>query len=179
MATILTPCKVPWQISSSSSGITLIHTETDTEPDCKVVLGGGRLKEDGHTDSRRIDITFKRCYFARVGHHDDTQSIEDIGYIVDAPVPDDLKDYSQWRCATWLALGHCPDSGFYVAQSSDWLSTLPEFCQRFRHYVLDGHDGYVELIAERFAWQEWSWNHGERDDAPANGSMLGSGTGEA
>lgn len=180
MPTILTPCRVPWAISPSTSAITLDHSESDVEPECVVVLGGGRLTDDCHTDSRRIDITFKMCYHARVGPHHDTETIEAIGYQIADSYSGDMNAYLDWRNKKWIETGNCPDSGFYVAQQSDWLPTLPNvFQQGFQHYVVDGRDGYVELIAKQFAWREWMWSNGHRDDAPSDGPVMGSGEGVA
>ncbi len=180
LPTILTPCRVPWLISSSTSGVTLIHSESDTEPECLVILGGGRLTPDGRTDSRRIDITFKMCYHARLGPHADSDTIESVGYTIDANYDGNINDYLQWLRHTWTETGLCPASGFYVATKSDWLITLPSFFQQnYRHYVVEGRDGYVELIAGRFAWQEWIWSKGHRDDAPSSGPVVGSGEGVA
>src|SRR5438477_12849739 len=85
--TVLSPCRVPWAISPSMSGVTLTHSESDVEPECIVLFGGGRLREDGRTDSRRIEITFNLCYYARLGPHSDREGVEEVlGYIIDPPV---------------------------------------------------------------------------------------------
>ena len=65
------------------SGVTLTHCESDVEPACALVCGGGRLTDDGLVDSRRIEIEFSQCYYARTGPHRDTESIEAIGYEVE------------------------------------------------------------------------------------------------
>jgi hypothetical protein len=145
-----------------------------------VVLGGGRLCEDGCTDDRRIEITFKLCYYARVGPHEDTQGIEAIGYEVVGELQDEARDYLDWRETEWRTTGLCPDSGFYVARESAWLRSLPvRFKANYRHYVLDGRDGYVEVIAKSFRWREWLWVEGHRDDAPKVGPVVGEGEGIA
>lgn len=176
MPTILKSCRVPWAISPSTSAVTLNHSESDVQPECTVVFGGGRLAEDGRIDSRRIDVTFAMCFHARLGPHDDWETIEAIGYELDGR--DDVhteSEYGRYR-RKWMETGICPDSGFYVAKQSDWLATLPAFFQSgFRHYVLDGRNGYVEVIAKQFAWQEWMWSNGGRDDAPKNGPVVGAG----
>lgn len=165
------------------SGVTLIHTETDVAPECTVVFAGGRLTSESRTDSRRIEITFESCYFARVGPHDDRETIEVLGYEVDRPSElVDVAHYIDRRNRIWRESGNCPDSGFYVARQSDWVSTLPRSFPRhlenqIRHYVVDGRDGYVELIARQFSWREWLWTDGQRDDAPSKGPVAGSGEG--
>ena len=174
--TILTPCRVPWTISPSTSGVTLSHAESDVQPECSVVFGGGRLTQDGRIDSRRIEITFTMCYHARLGPHHDSETIESIGYQIDeidnVQTEDEYEQYKQ----KWMVSGICPDSGFYIAKESEWLPTLPAFFRTgFEHYVIDGRDGYVELVERQFAWQEWMWSNGHRDDAPKIGPVVGNG----
>ena len=179
MKTVLVPCRVPWMISQSMSGVTLTHCETSVEPECFVVLGGGGIRPDGVRDNRRIEVTFKLCYYARVGHHYDTGSVESLGYEFVGGFDTEWRDFSRFR-DEWLRRGDCPDSGFYVAQESAWLSELPsDFREGYRHYVIDGRDGYVELVAQSFAWREWMWGRGERDDAANNGPVVRRGEGVA
>lgn len=160
------------------SGITLLHGESDTKPECTVVFGAGRLREDGLTDSRRVEITFESCYFARVGPHSDTEGIEAVGYILAPPVTSAPEDYDEWRVGQWRQTGYCPDPGFYVARQSAWLESLPDPYRRdFRHYVVDGRDGYVELIAQQFRWREWLWTNGHREQVPARQPVVGEGEG--
>lgn len=116
------------------------------------------------------------CYYARLGPHDDSKTIESIGYQIDGN--DDVHDqasYEQYK-QDWMASGICPNSGFYIARQSEWLPTLPAHFQRgFNHYVIDGRDGYVEVIAKQFAWQEWMWANCHRDDAPKMGPVVAAG----
>ena len=178
MKTVLVSCRVPWAISPSESGVTLTHIETDVKPECSVVFGGGRLREDGLTDDRRIEITFESCYYARTGPIPDTEGVEALGYEVVGGFEGDMRDYLAWRHDKWQRDGLCPDSGFYVAQASVWLPTLPPFFQqRHRHYVISGRDGYVELVARSFAWREWLWEQGQREDALSIGPVVGHGEG--
>lgn len=178
MATVLVPCRVPWVISSSMSGVTVMHSESDVEPECSVVFGAGRLTEDARIDSRRVELAFKLCYYIRTGPHDDSRTFETIGYTVQVPVVLPICDWhNQWALA-WRTLGYCPDSSFYVAQQSDWITALPtRFQKNVRHYVVDGRDGYVELIAQSFKWREWLWKDSQRECAPSDGPVVGEGEG--
>ena len=178
MPTILTTCRVPWTISPTTSGVTLIHSESDVEPECTVVLGGGRLVDADGYDSRRIEIKFLECYYARVGHHRDTETVEAIGYEIADSYSGDMNNYIDWLNKIWSETGNCPDSGFYFAQQSDWLSSLPSyFQQNFRHYVIDGRDGYVELVAKEYTRREWIWSDGHREESQLKGPVVGSGNG--
>ena len=180
MQTILTPCRVPWRISPSTSGVTLRHSESDVEPECSVVFGAGRQRDDDRTDSRRVEITFERCYYARVGPHSDSESVEALGYVIEMPDdrPRDVWDAHQQYLRRWRETGLCPGPGFYIAKQSEWLVTLPDhFQQDFRHYVVDGRDGYVELIARCYKWREWLWSDSDRELAPSTGPVVGQGEG--
>jgi hypothetical protein len=180
LATILKACRVPWSISPSMSGLTLRHCEADVEPECSVVFGAGRLRDDDRTDSRRVELVFEGCYHVRVGPHSDTEGIEAIGYEIVELFAVDAADYLLQRSRLWRESGFCPDSGFYVALQSAWLAGLPDrFRLGSRHYVVEGPDGYVELIARGFRWREWLWNAGDRESAPSNGPLVGEGDGDA
>ena len=156
MVTSLRNCEVPWAISPTGSGLTLIHEETDVSPKCRVVLGAGRLTPDGRTDFRRIELVFELAYFTRTTPHDDSQSASDYGFSVIDEYGGDINTYLEWRKHEWRKTGVCPNPGFYIAESSDWLATVPDFFkQNCNHYLLDGRDGHVELIASQYRWSEW------------------------
>ena len=157
METSLRNCKVPWSISPSASGVTLIHEETDVAPNCRVVLGGGRLQQDGRTDWRRIELVFELAYFTRTTPHDDSASTSDYGFDVVDGYDGDMELYVQWRQRQWTETGLCPNSGFYIAESSDWLDSIPNrYRESCNHYLLDGGDGHVELLASNYRWAEWA-----------------------
>ncbi len=162
------------------SGVTLVHRETDVEPECSVVFGGGRLRDEGGTDDRRIEITFKFCYFSRTGPHSDSEGVEAIDYEMAEKFDGPWQGYLEWRRKEWERTGMCPDSGFYVASQSAWLQSLPDFFrENYWHYVVDGRDGYVELIAKNFKWREWIWKDCHRDEAVRLGPAIGEGEGVA
>jgi hypothetical protein len=57
----------------------------------------------------------------------------------------------------WLASGTCPNPGMYEVQFSPWLASLGLASQpKWKHYLLLGSDGYVEIIA-----QGWEWKLGQ------------------
>lgn len=155
-ATIVTPCRVPWAISPSGSGVTLQHAESDGG--CKVLVGAGGI----HWEGLLVEITFEFCYYTRTAPHPDSEGIEAIGYQVDPCFKGSLADYRDWRKEQWVKTGYCPDSGFFVARQSPWLQSVPDVYQKkCRHYVVYGRDGHVELIAKCFQWRAWNWNEFE------------------
>lgn len=178
-ATILKPCRVPWSISPTVSCLTLRHEEADSAPECSVVFGAGRLRDDDLTDSRRVELVFEECYYSRLSPHSDTESIKAIGYEVVEPFEFDTSDYLTRRSRVWRESGSCPNSGFYVARHSEWLAGLPDcFRETCRHYVVDGREGYIELIARRFKWREWLWDEGHRESSQFSGPVVGEGEGD-
>ena len=162
------------------SGVTLIHSETDVAPECTVVLGANRMSTEGCLEACRVDIVFSLSYYAKVGWLNDTESIDSIGYAVKDQYRGDADSYIKWRKETWQVSGKCPNPGFYVAEHSEWIMTLPPYFHRdFHHYVIEGRDGYIEMIAKGFSWKVWLWLSGHRDDAPMKGPVLDSGEGIA
>jgi len=164
-------------ISPSMSGVTLIHTETDTAPECRVVLGGGRLQANDKIDSRRIEVVFTNCAHSRASPKHDDYGLEREGFELLDGGPQG-PGYFKWFPPEWRRLGYCPNSGFWVAAQSSWLTELST--KQSHHYVVCGRDGYVELIAERYSWREWDWPDGVREDAAskppvASGSSDGPG----
>jgi hypothetical protein len=177
METILKCCRVPWDISPTTDGLTLYHMRDDI-PTCTVVLGGNRLVE-GKYVSCRVEIKFEHCSYARVGRHADDSGIEELlGYRVERDPEFEVESWFEAVRRVWESTGNCPITNFCVARQSAWLFSLDDFFrERSRHYVIDGRDGYIELIAESFSWQAWNWKDGPREEAPLRGPVVASGQG--
>ena len=174
----LKPYQVPWMISPSMSGVTLIHGESDTSPECRVIFGAGRLQATDLIDSRCIELTFENCAHARVSPKHDDYGLDREGFnLIDDGSPSGVA-YLKWLPSQWRQLGYCPRSGFWVALSSPWLNELR--INGSHHYVVAGRNGYVEVIASSFSWREWEWTSGRRDDVVHSQSIAnGSGNGFA
>ena len=52
----------------------------------------------------------------------------------------------------WLATGACPDPGMYEVEGSPWLASLGH-PRDARHFVVLGHDDYLEVIASGWRWK--------------------------
>jgi hypothetical protein len=160
-------------ISPSNSDVTLTHTETDVAPECRVVFGAGRLQSDSKIDSRVVALTFAECSHARVSPKADNAGLGSEGFEFLEDAPKGIA-YRNWISEEWKRRGYCPSSGFWVVARSSWLSELR--ASDGYHYVICGRDGYVELIAKHYSWQEWEWCAGHRDDAVRT-NPIASGTG--
>lgn len=161
--TVLTPCRVPWSISPSGSGLCLKHTETDIAPECSVTFGANRLTADGTLAGGEVEIVFDGCYFARVSPKSDVSDIDECGFRIENGKAETLEGDIVWPPREWVEKGVCPDSGFYFATESAWMESVPLLFRRdCRHFVLAGRDGYLELIAREYKWRELSGSwHGE------------------
>ena len=56
----------------------------------------------------------------------------------------------------WLSTGICPDPSMYEVRGSKWLAELQLAEGEWRHYILLGHDDYVEVVA-----RDWRWIPGQ------------------
>src|SRR5262245_25560919 len=178
MTVRMKPCKVPWSVSPSMSGLTLTHVETDVAPECSIVFGGGRMGPNGLTDMRRIELQFVRASHVRAAPKHDDEDIEASGFQIVGGYDGPWKDYWNWRKRNWRDTGICPDSGFYVAMESDWLrSARMKYGDAPKHFILEGRDSYIEIIAESFSWREWLWPDGPRDNYQDASDVVGSGHG--
>lgn len=155
--------------------VTLNHTETDTRPECKVVVGAMRFLVDGKIDMSRVEITFEGCWHARTAPKRDDYGLEAEGFDLVQKSPRGVERL-KWYWDQWRADGYCPISGFWVAVESRWLvEFLPD---KATHYVIQGRNGFVELIAKTFSWREWPWISGHRDELLEFRPVVSSGTGE-
>lgn len=155
-----------------------MHTQDD-EPECSVVFGGWRVRDNHNT---RIEINFVTPhYYVRTGFHEDNETIAAIGYQIDdgydgPPDAPPVLHHHDWIMNIWETKDVCLNSGFYYASESDWLTSL-KLRDGFRHFVIDDRDGYVEVIAQSYTWKEWIWTTGHRDDVVKTSEVVNTGKG--
>jgi len=53
----------------------------------------------------------------------------------------------------WREDNRCPDPGIYEVRSSVWLNEIGARSLDFKHYLVLGHDSYVEVIARSWSWE--------------------------
>jgi len=178
MTVVMKPCKVPWSVSPTMSGLTLTHMETDVAPECSIVFGGGRMDPNGLTDMRRIELQFVTASHVRAATKHDDDDIEASGFHIVGGYDGPGQGYLNWRKRNWCDTGICPDPGFYVATESDWLrSATMKYGYAPKHFILAGRDCYMEIIAGSFSWREWLWLDGPRDNYQHASDVVGSGHG--
>src|SRR5262249_41025273 len=105
-------------------------------------------------------------------HRDDESLLDLTGYDIvprrrEGDVP--LLDAIEAEEAEWLRTGVCQDPGFYFCTDSAWLrSERDSWAYRQRghyrpedavHFLLNGRDGFVEILASGFSWRLWKQGH--------------------
>lgn len=61
---------------------------------------------------------------------------------------------SEWKRQfqhTWVQNRLCPDPRMYEVSSSLWIEELGVGGE-FKHFLIEGHDAYVEIIAKKWDW---------------------------
>lgn len=74
------------------------------------------------------------------------------GLLPGEKVSDNVKRISD----QWHSTGICPDPGMYEVKDSTWLRELGMDQKSSRHFILAGHDDYLEVVAD-----DWQWELGQ------------------
>ncbi len=157
------PCAVPWRIWPW--GLTLHHEDTDVLPACSVEFGV--LMQPGvPSEELWVRVDFEAAAFASASPHRDDEDLADVtGYdivprrTVDGPAERQLEEEE------WNRTELCPDPGFYFSTDSAWLDRsrrlwadrqrMDRSPQDAVHFLMDGRDGYLEILASGFTWRAW------------------------
>jgi hypothetical protein len=157
-------CTLPWCIWPW--GLTLTHSDTDTNPECSVEFGGGFQPKQ----ELWVKVDFHSAAFASAKPHRDDEALAQVtGYDIVPRRRQGNLDIWQVEEEEWLRTGRCPDPGFYFSTDSKWRDAEQQAWaarQRGRlrpdeavHFLLDGRDGYVEVLAAGFTWRAWHEGH--------------------
>lgn len=109
---------------------------------------------------QRIQITFSSFYAFRVlPPQTDQDVIDESKYSWEMIKFDDLikKDWERWKTefrSAWQQTNVCPDCRMYEVLNSKWLRDTG-VDKRFgcKHFLILGHDLYVEVLAETWKWE--------------------------
>jgi hypothetical protein len=104
---------------------------------------------------RLLRIAFRGCVGARMyPAHSDSQVVDECVYDW-TQVPgrwspgEDIYAYLERDRVVWRQSGVCPDPRVYEVVNSPWLEEMQlEGDQRWKHYLILGHDAFVEVVAE-------------------------------
>jgi hypothetical protein len=109
---------------------------------------------------RMVRVDFGEEYEVRMmPAYSDSEVLPEKSYGWDAVpgalLPNETVDENLRRTEDlWLRTEICPDPGMYEVQNPPWLAEIPEERSRgLRHYVILGHDEYVEILAKAWNWK--------------------------
>jgi hypothetical protein len=192
-------CRLPWSIWPW--GISLTHSDTDTRPECSVEFGGMLPRPTPPYEELWVRVEFESAAFASAKpHRDDEELAEVTGYdiVPRRKEPEvglsgglrevlrataDVANRREQEQKRWIETGACPDPGFYFSMDSGWLEAeRNSWAARQRtshgpgdgvHFLLDGRDGYVEILASGFSWQAWHQGHPRLNEVSGEPIMTG------
>lgn len=65
----------------------------------------------------------------------------------------DVSKYLEHFKDQWEKSGICPDPRIYEVIDSDWLRDTQADNAKFHHFLILGHDSYIEIIASKWDWE--------------------------
>jgi hypothetical protein len=178
----LIPVKVPWQISPSTPFLRLRAAEIEEPTHVSFVAHFGLYDPPAAShDGREVEIvyppdelfedpgpkegpyqfvvaTFQHGLYVRMyPGHSDAEVIEEAAYDRSAlscryQRGENIREWLLRFREEWRRTGVCPDPGMYEVEDSPWLEELDPG-SAYKHYLMLGHDAYVEVAAEGWSWK--------------------------
>ncbi len=175
----LLPLAVPWKVSPSTPFLRLRVEESGAPTSVSFVAHFALFDDPSARDDRRsaeivlqpddaieeqgpkigpyqlVVVTFKAGIWARWSPaYGDSDVIHESLYDWSA-VPfryregEDVGEWLRRFRGEWIKTGLCPIPGIYEVENSKWRQNV---ASGYRHFLIEGHDAYVEVLAE-----DWSW----------------------
>jgi hypothetical protein len=147
--------EVPWMISTSVSNI---HISVAENGACRLLADTfwGHHRAEGQY--RRVAIDFFAVAAVYYGIFRGDNEYGGRGPIdwtnVHTMKPTSEIELDAWldaRANRWEATGVSPDSHFYRIIGSNWVD---DYCGQPGHFLLCGHDAFVEVLASGYEWSE-------------------------
>lgn len=112
------------------------------------------VSNDGTT--ALVTMTFKHGLWVRMTPAFSDESVLDPDEFDDSLIPyaASEQDPEKWLedfGSLWLKSGNCPDPGVYIVEQSNWNPS--GLHNDFTHYLIEGHDSYVEVLAKGISWE--------------------------
>ena len=185
MDNVFHACTLPWTVWPW--GVDLHHADTDVVPECSMQFGAMIVRPSQPYEQLWIRVEFELAGFASAKPHRDDETLTEVsGYDIVPRRDEHDQDAHARDEASWLSSGICPDPKLYFATDSTWLTAEREsWAQRLRdsvtaedavHFLVDGRDGYVEILAKGFHWRAWQPGSPRHNEVEGEPIMTGSWT---
>lgn len=156
------PClialNVPWMVERAVSGIHVLTTENGhTLTTFNVTLiDGVDPRGSPDSDPARVEVSFADGQWVRTApSHSDTQGL-DRGSFDESMLPlhgVPVDRYLDTLDELWRRSQRCPESHFYEVKDSIWLAETGADRLGCHHYIVEGHDLCVEVLASAWSWK--------------------------
>ena len=176
---ILVPFKVPWMVSPSTSFLRLTASESARNGETKlsfvatfrpraqlapkfrtgaavlVVPSTGMHPNPSNLDgeTQLIMLTFDSGIWSKMYPTSDEEEDDEYDSSavpqLDPRESDSLAEFDR----LWGETGLCPDPCVYEVRSSLWLRELNLEDKGWNHYLIEGHDAKVEVLARNCEWR--------------------------
>jgi hypothetical protein len=180
MMQILKPVDVPWKISPSVPYLEIVDASSDRRAFATFIGFFKTAAPEAAAESivarvpapdtfaasadwrgarhRLVRIEFDGCTnVRRTPAFSDSELVDEANYdwsMVSSGLRDEesVEECVQRVHDRWMSTGLCPDPAMYEVINSPWLDVLGR-SGTARHYLLLGHDDYVEVVATGWRWQ--------------------------
>jgi hypothetical protein len=157
---VLKPLPVSWMVSPSVPHLKVAAAETDSKSPTTVEFFA--THQDGTMS--RMRLVFRRGNWMKWSpNYTDAEVVPEADYDwSEVPLLSTGADYEKSRRERrdkWAMTGLCPDPQVYEVHNSPWLKALPwpsSGGEDYRHYLILGHDNYVEVLATDWHDEELS-----------------------
>jgi hypothetical protein len=144
---------LPWSVSTSVANLAVSWRE---DGQCVVRCDGFFGHHHAAPRYKRITVNFTDCISVTSQvRRDDAEVIGGDQYDwsgVRVPRIKTESELTAWLtvfAADWASTGNCPNPQFYRVERSTWAAS---FRHSYQHFIIEGTDSYVELLARDFTW---------------------------
>ena len=150
------PRRIPIRVPFSVASFTLeAHEEPEREYVALTCFVGALVQS---TEGVRNQLWTVRAYFhafaVRMIWIDPSEIEDRYDDSAFSALYDDSSSLAERISRQWCDTGICPDPAFYEIVGDPWMDEVCEGAAReAKHYMLLGHDCYVEVIATSWRWE--------------------------
>lgn len=147
--------EVPWMISTSVSNINISAVENG---ECRLLVDTFWGRHCAEAQYRRVAIDFLQVaaiYYSVFRSDNEYGGRGPIDWSkVQATKPTTDVELDAWlysKAKRWETTGVSPDAHFYRIVGSKWVD---EYFGQPQHFLLCGHDAFVEVLAGGYEWSQ-------------------------
>jgi hypothetical protein len=153
----LCPVRVPWRVDFDVSNLELSWKECGGTTLDLDAYWGSHVSEAERLRCVRIRFKWVQSFRMKLEQVTDENAYECFEFpgIGSWMTTEEIDKIIDEEMSHWQTEGICPDPEFYFVENSTWYAEInqsppPIDC---KHYVIFGHDAYLEILAHGFEWE--------------------------